>query len=219
MTKDILQSLIPLLNSTPDNPVLGVVWYGSKDPLGDFDYFIVQKNIMGVQHLSAGVLDISLLGKDFFESLLQKLDPIATEPILTGEFEFEDNNFLMRARDFVNNAKCDRSVVSYLITRSVEEYLSARSTTSRVINQQGSGTFAYSALVSLSFALTYLAFAKYYKTNPNSNVITLSNLLGQNAYPEVAKVLDIIKKTKRAQQLISRSDLESILVEYSMLLC
>lgn len=214
-----LDTLIQYLDSGQANSLAGVIWYGSKDSLGDRDIIIIHHEISGVQHLSAGKLDITLLGCDYFENLLNKLDPIVTEPILTGTIVCENKQYISKANKWASSKKCDIGLVQYLVSRSIEEYFSSSSLISGINPVHSELPHLQSALVSMSFAYSYLSFAKYYKNNLDTNIIALKRLLLHYPKSKTKEVLDKVKKQKRGEYSPSLADIEKIFREFLTELC
>lgn len=153
--------------------VMGV-WYGSGWRGHDIDVAVVQEGDSASAGLILGRLDLFVIGRRKLELLASMLDPVVTEPILTGKFLFGQQQEWQEWRRRIRAATATDSCISHCARRSAEELIAA----DRLLaasQEGGEPDYARWALESLAFSISYLSFARCY-AKPATRVTTLGAL-------------------------------------------
>ncbi len=190
----IKKALITLLGNDYCENEVKVILYGSQKNGRDIDIMITQNNTFLSQAFVVGKLDIFSISYKKYEKLLKLLDPIVTEPILTGKLLFGDKKeWLKEKSNLLKQIPSNRNV-NYFVNRCFEEFLSAV----QILNQyksQNSADILIWAFKNLSYSIAYASFAQYYNT-PNKKVCPLNELIKEKniIFPEFWDFRDKVKK-------------------------
>jgi len=146
-TQQILNRLFTLFEK---KSVLLVIQFGNKNG-SDIDIFVLLKNDSQYGNTSLGKLDITHIGIVWIEKLTLGLDPILTEPFITGEVIFGDKSFVDKTKEefIVKNKTCYYLFQSSIILHNWALWFIER------------GDFK-KGLINLSFAYSYSLFAYEY---------------------------------------------------------
>lgn len=160
------------------------VWYGSRRPGADIDIMVVQESEAASIGTLCGNLDLFVLGRARFEALVKLRDPMVTEPILTGELVFGDRRVWAGLRGDLEHSAPSADCVSHCCRRALEEALSAHNF---CCTAEASGTLTHArwALDNLSYAISYLSFARHY-AGQGAKACTLQQLIRERGalFPE-----------------------------------
>jgi len=160
MTTKMIELLSHLL-ADEHNPLVFLAHYGSRKASADIDLLAVYRD-QGVDNdRNVGRLDLLCLSLQQFRSLLALCDPIASEPLITGNLVFGDIDHWEQIKSQYLGALPDRRCLFHLIARSVD---TARIAESHLESSIATG-IAFSAHLfwkNLGFAVAYLEFAKRY---------------------------------------------------------
>ncbi len=151
------------------------VVYGSRRQDRDIDLLIVDPRTSSHCYIELGRFDILLLSPSRLEALATRLDPVVTEPLLTGELVSGDHqawdDYVMALR----SRRPDRSCASHAMIRSLEETIHTQRIAETPPDARVS-TDVSSIWQGLSWAISYMSFARLY-TSPNAESVTLSSLI------------------------------------------
>jgi len=148
----ILDSLFSILPSDKDKIEL-VIWYGNANGR-DIDLFVVfGKELAGVflGHHNYKSMDIGFIGKNHLPAMIQHLDPIFVEPILTGQAIFGDAEYYRKA---IIGQPISRDIPAYLLHSAEEFYGWAVSLANEGLYRE--------AILTLSFVQSYVSYAFCY---------------------------------------------------------
>ena len=175
--KEIRNLLLKLFGQPYFQSKCTAVLYGSQKKGRDIDILLIQEGRTPTPHLLAGQMDFFIVSKSDFKALLKLLDPIVVEPALTGQILFGDTDKWKRLKKRVSNTKPKPACSEHALLKSLEETLS----TNRIWRQYQSERdpiLLEWTFQNLSFAISYLSFAKYY-SQLNSSPCTLSKLINK----------------------------------------
>lgn len=178
-----------------------LVWYGN---LGGNDI-----NVMAVIDKRARVrlyespkskLDILTIGKDEFRRRLRMLDPVVTEPLITGfrllgdETEFS----LLRSNTFSRVKGMAEAAAPFLLEKARTRLKNAKELL-QACGQENEDNLLL-CLVNLSWACSYFGFAEYYGDSPRFVPITFAHLLAQDGEFVLGEVMGVLKAVKSGRE-------------------
>ena len=172
--------------------------YGSRLPAADMDFLAVYDGVLSAANMMLGRVDLWAISMSDFRWHIQMLDPLVTEPILTGIPVFGGSSAVARARADLRRAVPSEASTAYLLQRSAEAYIYAvgRTRDRRDCSQQERRLF----WSNLSFSISYWAFAHYYATRGRGPVV-LQRLLGE-ASNEIRELWhDVMLRKKGRDQI------------------
>lgn len=187
--KEILLTLFKQFNETE---IVLVILFGNRGGL-DVDIFVLLMGTVTYGNISIGNLDVSYVGSYWLENLIYNLDPIITEPIMTGEVLYGDQSFIdktklrFRVKDCVPIYLYRNARLFYDWTRSFVEEGQLKK-----------------ALINISFVYSYLMFARDYQNI--KNVLTYKEL--SDKYPKLKMVKSAIKIIS-----VSMSEVTQLMIE------
>lgn len=155
------------------------VWYGSGWRGHDIDVAVVQEGDSASAGVILGRLDLFVIGRRRLELLATMLDPVVTEPILTGKLLFGQQHEWRAWRRRIRATTATDSCIYHCARRSAEELIAA----DRLLaasQEGGEPDYARWAVESLAFSISYLSFARRY-TKPATRATTLG-ALAQDGY-------------------------------------
>lgn len=174
-----------------DNSPKLVVHYGSRLKNSDIDLLVVLDKKPFTNYFVVGNYDIFQFDEQHIDDLIRLLDPLITEPLLTGKplpNYFEAFNKYSKTLKSVNPSG---DTISHLLRSGIREFNNALQF-SLMINDQCDFFVFVNAL---SFAISYLAFARHYLSNPK--LATLEELSKQStALKWIQNLKKEIKKGK-----------------------
>lgn len=151
-----------------------LIQYGSYRSASDRDYFAVYDEDPPTQNMMLGKIDMWAIGQERFFRYIEKLDPFVTEPILTGQVLFDQDQSIAKAKERLDSVTPSNDTFTYLLSRSFEAFLQARL---HLINIQEESPFSRRDYWStLSFSIAYWAFANRYK-NGNEYPLALGYVI------------------------------------------
>jgi hypothetical protein len=152
--------------------------YGSRIPGRDVDLMIVQRYASHSPHCALGRFDILQLSNTQFAQHLACLDPVATEPLLTGDLLWGNAKDWWALKKTVQSQKSTHESLARLKTRSFEEFAIAETLykQSKAIQQPELKKWVVQGL---SFSISYLSFYDYY-LNFTDGAVTFKKLLNEN---------------------------------------
>ena len=138
----------------PQIEISSIIRYGNYNGK-DIDVFLLIKTNCSYNCWQNDLLDVTYVGGECFSKMMHHLDPIVTDPVLTGMEIFGDNlNFL---KNIVLKTKANKDVPIYLSKASgIFLEWATRHMEKRNFPQ---------AANALRFSISYLIFAKYYCAN------------------------------------------------------
>lgn len=144
-------------------------------------------------------LDILTIGKDEFRRRLRMLDPIITEPLITGfrllgdETEFS----LLRSKIFLSLPFSNKAF-PFLKEKARERLKNAKELLQNSGQEDGDNLLP--CLVNLSWACSYFEFAEYYGDSPRFVPITFAHLLAQDGESILGEVMGALKAVKSGRE-------------------
>ena len=182
--KEILSHLFSVI---PKEQIVFIIWYGNKKG-EDVDLFVVLKGNVHFGSLSNIPLDVGYIGIAWIPMMIKYLDPIITEPLLTGDVIYgqvgQKEYYLLRQKIDADSSiyllQCAEIFYEWAVKLAFENKLRE-------------------SLFTLTFVHSYILYAfKYWSDN---KIVTFKDLLHSD------DGLLIMKNRKKAKQkLIFRSD-------------
>jgi hypothetical protein len=164
-TRQIIEQLFGLFDR---KMILCVVHYGNRNGR-DIDLFVVSASEKFYSRKVIGQLDVTIIAKDQLHHLINCLNPLVTEPLLTGQVIWGDP--LLYEKEMLNSITAGPSVVTHLLESSFRIFKEAESSLDeKNVND---------ALINLSFSISFFYFSVYYKNS--HKIITFKQLLTE--YP------------------------------------
>lgn len=216
--QDLVYEIARQLSLDPVMSVDGVIWYGSRHPEGDIDLCIVFEGPIRMQSFNLGRLDLAAFSRKDFEFYLYHFDPIAVEPLLSGSIVQEMTTYLTEKKKEIASLRSSPEIVSYLLRRSVEEYLNARAYFYQLRQVADPFVFRVRTLINLSFAWAYNSYARYYYHHAESQPITLQDLIEASSDSRLGDLLEVVRKSKRRLVEMENEEIENWLGAYESLL-
>ena len=196
--KELLEAVFSVI---PKKKVAELVFYGSNNIGSDLDVFAVIHGNCLYGSVSFGKIDVTFVGSIWLSTLIQNLDPIVIEPILTGEriygrellpskSEIKKRKGTINAADFL--LQCSDICLAWAREHLAKERLKDSATC-------------------LVFSISYLLFAERYSLR--QRVITFKNLRKQvkcrnldealafykgKRTPKLLELLNLIKSTRQS---------------------
>jgi hypothetical protein len=165
------------------------IFYGNRKGNNDVDIFLVFKKEMPYGCFkNQKPLDITFIGKSHADLMIKNLDPLITEPLLTGTTIYgEDKAYKSKLR----NSEPNPDVVRYLTEKAKTFY-----SWSEIFYPSGS----YKETANnLRFTISYIIFASYY--SKNNKVITFGELVRLHPNDLLAKAEKLTKGQFRKDEL------------------
>lgn len=172
MNTDFLDSLFEVINK---DLVILVNHYGNKDG-NDVNLFVVTNDDTYCKQKKEGLLSIRIVGGSYFHRLISVFDPVITEPILTGEVVYGDD--VNGEKKYLASLVSNKNTLKHLLDNSEIRFMGAEECL-----RDGE---LKEAMVNMVFCLSYLEFARYYKTK--KEVISFKELLAKNSKSLLAEV-------------------------------
>lgn len=176
-----------------------LIWYGNL--IGnDIDLMAVLERETRVRLYEPSKLDILTIGKGEFERRLKLLDPVTTEPVITGFLVMGDEAEFSELRsDAVLSLSLSAEAIKFLKRRARERLRNAQ-VRLQVYEQKGDRDSLISYLTHLSFACSYHDFAGYYGDDPKFLPITFKHLLVLDGKPVLKEVMGILEEVKSGKE-------------------
>ena len=160
---NILEQLFKFFNR---KKIYSIVWYGNRKGK-DIDIFVVSISNKIYERMIKGQLDVTLIEKYQLHHLINCLNPIVTEPILTGQVIW--GNPLLYEKAMLNSINSGTLAVTHLLDSSFRIYREAQTALSK--------NNVNDALINLSFSISFYYFALHYKNHRKA--ITFKELLAE----------------------------------------
>lgn len=166
-----------LARITPQD-IISAIRYGNRGGRDD-DIFLIVRGGNAYESHQHGALDVTLVGEDWLPSMLTRLDPIVTEPILTGDALFGEP--IDRWITQLQATRADENTVDYLLfhARLFLEWAAQCAKEDRLPE----------ALENVSFAAGFSAFGVYYQTH--TQAVSLRRLMQAWQHPTLALLLHV----------------------------
>lgn len=175
-----------------------VILYGRQGGQSDTDLFIVTPDTPPFPYCILGAVDMAMMDIQTTEGLLGLFDPIATEPVLTGEQLLGPEASLEALRARLQAQRTDPEIVRYLRRRGLEELLGA---VRQAESALGSKAGCVWTLQNLSFAISYLSFARHYETHAQAATLRQLEETGGRLWPEFWRFYDRAKRDPPGAEL------------------
>jgi len=142
-----------------------VVWFGNRTDTNDLDILVLTEEVPLTSVLQHGLLDISLIELNQFYNLAQTLDPIATEPILTGILLDGDIEWWNKQQTDLKEIKPTPLISQYLFAKAhgVLKYAFD-------FSEMNTPESYRAAWANISYVLSYACFAIHYGSNKESPI-------------------------------------------------
>lgn len=207
-----------------------VIAYGSFER--DIDLLIINNIAKAINRGSLKIgktlIDFIEISKSLLLSKLEMLDPIYTEPILTGEIYLGDEELLNELKEVIFKTKPNQKLLLYLFNEGIMflnlaislismhiyegnlaklhkgdmnldvSFVDEIFQTLSIEDKKDTRSAAIeSAIISLSFSCSYLAFCKHYYEN--KNVITYRELIKSEANEKLREIEEYKRKILRGE--------------------
>ncbi|MBU0707679.1 nucleotidyltransferase domain-containing protein [Patescibacteria group bacterium] len=194
------------------------IWhYGSRRPDSDIDLLVVLDSVQPkAYHGPVGHLDMTEISSQDFETGLSIFDPAITEAVLTGQLIWGDSTAVVEHVQFLRTHSLDSSAIETLRERSLRNYKYAREYLAHaayvtITRTNGSPSQSLElAIANLSFALSYLEFARYYMSH-HKGAITFCQLMHRTQSVQLRRVMNHLKLVRRGQRPSEFKSVESLL--------
>jgi hypothetical protein len=98
--------------------IVFAILYGSKQEFSDIDVLMVSKGIGGIE---TNCLDISAYTPESFEKGIEMFDVSLTDPLVSGEFLFGDQDYYNRMKESLKTQEITKEAIEYNRSRSEEQ--------------------------------------------------------------------------------------------------
>lgn len=196
VSKEVASQIASLAAVTPSELELAI-WYGSRDPRSDVDLLLVCAE-SEVQRFAVGRLDLIALASAELLQRIRLLDPVFTEPILTGELVAGSAEALARYRHEIAHTPVARSALDYLDMQSFRR-MSHAIELAAGYDYSGDVAFLRRAADEAAWAHSYRAFATAYRER-QARPFSFEDLRS------VSSCTPAFEKAMRARELGSRRE-------------
>ena len=174
--------------------IVFIIRYGNRKGR-DIDLLAVVENSIETRPYQVAQFDISEMRERDYKRKLKLLDPIVTEPVLTGSLLLGNKERFTKIRKDLLKTHPIEEGIEFLKRRAFEE-LNNTAYFICLYEHQKVKIYLLFALIDLSFACSFHEWANYYKNHPNAFPITLSALLSEITRPLLKDVIKILKTAK-----------------------
>jgi len=174
--------------------LLFLIHFGSSSEGSDADYLAVFDSRPLSPCVLLGNLDLWATDKEELKRYISLLDPVVTEPLLTGQFVEGKRDSYEEARQWVYEVMPNTEVVSHLLRRSFVAFMRA-SEYCRVVEQDNNRLQRREFWSSLSYSMSYWCFARHYLT-AGQGVLSLQELVCM-MHEEIRELWDIVQGMKK----------------------
>ncbi len=190
------------------------ILYGSAKPDRDLDVMVLDPGFTPAAAVTIGRLDAFVLPYARFRSLLRVLDLVVSEPVLNGRVIIGEEAEWERIARETRGTPAGSDAVLHSAGRSCEEFVKSLALW-REYSDTNNQSLLHWLLHSLSFAASYLSFARHY-AEPNAYPCTLEELKnsGRLLLPEFWPYWESVKSTRT----VGASDVEQWLLRWSNVL-
>jgi hypothetical protein len=193
MDSDPLCSLGRALFSGPHGEMLLLLRYGSGRDQGDCDYLAVYDSSPPSPCVVLGGLDLWATDKDTLFSYISLLDPVVTEPLLTGSLVIGSSSLYDESLAALQHVSPSDRSLSHLLRRSFRAFLRAWDLCA--YQDEAPNNVRRDFWSSLSFSLSYWSFSSQYGSCWK-RVLTLAEVV-QQMPPKARNLWGHIAKSKR----------------------
>jgi len=205
-TEHPLMTVANLLHGRRENPLLYLVYYGSRDLQTDIDLLGVYKYEPNYYEYAIGRLDLFAVGFDQLKNLLRNHDPIATEPLLTGELLQGDVHCWNEIKQDFLRSRPNSDSIYFLYARAFESARAASAFIDRYAQTKcpvDHNTF----WKNVSFAISYLLFASLY--TKGQFPLTFEQV--RKGCSKLANAVNNLRVAKRSEKLTDTKAMEKAL--------
>jgi len=173
MNDPTITQIIALLETVLPSDGFAVL-YGSCKPDADIDVLLVQQSPPVAPSLLLGRLDIVVLDIREANNLAENLDPLITEPLLTGNIIHGKSDLFRDLKNLVEESAPSSTGIKHLTRRCFEELCATERILLEWDTQQNE--VCRWAFQNLSYSISYGSLARYYGS-ANARVSTLKDLI------------------------------------------
>ncbi|MCF8070070.1 MAG: hypothetical protein K9L30_15925 [Desulfobacterales bacterium] len=173
--------------------MLLMIHYGSGQKDRDLDFFSLYDGVETTERLLIGGIDFVAISRDVLLRYLRMMDPIVTEPLLTGKIVCGNAELRDKLVSMLNSYQPTQEVIRYLISRSFQSYTEAyKIGIKKVIKDYRINRMFWSAV---SYLISYWCFAKQYNCRYDS-VAKLSDVVNSSS-KDISALWRKVEKSKR----------------------
>ena len=136
-----------------------LVQYGSGLPGRDIDLLAVYDTEGTRTECILGRLDVLVLSERRLEALVTRLDPLVTEPVLTGRVLVDEHDQFDSFAQHLREASPTPEVYRHLLTQAHHSY----SNSLGYLASEETSLHSHLSVLNLTFAISYLGFAHHYR--------------------------------------------------------
>ncbi len=174
-----------------DIPLVAVI-FGNYPYGADIDILCLTENEPSQERSNVGILDLLNLSVEKASYLIELLDPIITELILTGKYFLGDRSIWDNLTDKLHNV-CDIDIaISHLLRESSKWYIIAYDQFMAHQYKESRDLIKWS-IINGAYASSYLHFAKYYAKS-SYEPIDLRHLI--EIFPALRMTMNCVEKIK-----------------------
>lgn len=205
-TSEIVEILGSLLRADHLSSLVCLIWYGSRQSDADIDLFLISSKETNWRHCSFGRLDLTCMPLEEFQSRMRRLDPVAVEPILTGDCVAGRAKTVQELKSELLREPLPRLAVPYLLRRSLEEYLTSSSLVDLHSTNRGQTCLLWS-LINLGYAFSYRLLSHIYSTRKWAGPVTLGELRRMGLSSAFEQLCQYVHWAKRNPRGIDKDDI------------
>lgn len=194
---DLKNSLIQLIGTEYFHKEAVAIQYGNINDGNDIDILIIQKGETTTPFFVAGLLDILVLSIENCYRLIEVLDPLVVEPLLTGKYLLGDKGTWLSLLNLLASIKSSQLCVQHAIQRSFDSSITSLNYWHDYVKNKKE-EFLYWSFNNFSFSISYMSTAHYY-SQPGLSAIDLNSLITSEniLFPEFWSYRDRMKKENR----------------------
>jgi hypothetical protein len=180
MKKNILNKVFKIINK--DN-IISIIYYGNRKG-HDIDLCIIVNTPINYQKKTVDELDITIFNEKYFLYLTGLLDPLVTEPVLTGSVVYGKS--IGNYRTTILNSTPSKNVINHLC-----EYANLIFEAAKKLYLEKK---YIDSMTNILFCLSYITYANYYKQA--TKVILFQDLISINRKSLLNRAFTFTKKRK-----------------------
>jgi len=181
MEKQIIQKLFKQINK---KHIISIIYYGNNKGK-DIDLCVIVNTSMTYDKIEKNNMDLTIFNEKYFIYLAQLLDPLTTEPILTGKEIY--GNRLKYYSNIIKNVKPSVDTIKHLYDFSIQIFIAGKNLYYKNKYQ--------SSMENLYFSLSYIAYANYYSYA--NKVILFKELMNINHDSILSEVKYYVKQKNK----------------------
>ena len=179
-----------------------IIYYGNKQG-EDIDIFLITSGESEYNCIHQGRFDITYIGEKYLEEMIKHLDPLLTEPILSGNVIYGNMSNIKNA---LNEVCVSENIINYLLNKSLLYFQWANA-------HFQNGDLIYTCNC-VRFSLSFYYFARHYK---KAGVITTFSTLFDNLRND-RTTIEMATKMAKSQKKLTFKNVEHILTETHQIL-